>query len=83
VFQVLTSYIHAEEVNIVPEALITGALASAGIMGADMATELARDLLFKVIEGVDKGKSSASMHPSVSYELSNAKKVAVLLGKTG
>jgi hypothetical protein len=60
-----------------------GAGATIGMMGAGMATELARDLLLKGIEGVDKGKSSASMHPSLSGELSKAKKVAVLLGRPG
>lgn len=60
-----------------------GAGATVGMMGAGMATELARDLLLKGIEGVDKGKSNASMHPSLSGELSKAEKVAVLLGKPG
>ena len=60
-----------------------GAGATIGMMGAGMATELARDLLLKGIKGVDKGKSSASMHPSLFGELSKAKKVAVLLGRPG
>lgn len=60
-----------------------GAGTTVGFMGAGMAVEAARDLLLKGIEGVDKGKSSASMHPSLSGELSKAEKVAVLLGKPG
>jgi len=60
-----------------------GAGATVGMMGAGMAVEAARDLLLKGIEGVDKGKSNASMHPSLTSELSKAKKVAVLLGKPG
>jgi hypothetical protein len=60
-----------------------GAGATVGMMGAGMAVEAARDLLLKGLEGVDKGRSSASMHPSLSTELSEAKKVAVLLEKPG
>ena len=60
-----------------------GAGVTTGMMGAGMATELARDLLLKGLQGVDKGRSSASMHPSASAELSKAKKVAVLFGKPG
>jgi hypothetical protein len=60
-----------------------GAGATVGIMGAGMAVEAARDLLLKGLEGVDKGRSSASMHPSLSAELSKAKKVAVLFEKPG
>ena len=58
-----------------------GAGATVGIMGAGMATELARDLLFKGLEGVDKGRSNASIHPSLPEELAEARKVAVLFGK--
>jgi hypothetical protein len=60
-----------------------GAGATVGMMGAGMAMELARDVLLKGLEGVDKGRSSASMHPSLSAELSKAKKVAVLFEKPG
>ncbi len=60
-----------------------GAGVTVGMMGAGMVTELARDVLLKGIEGVDKGRSSATMHPSLSGELSEAKKVAVLLGRPG
>ncbi len=47
-----------------------GAGATVGIMGAGMAVEATRDLLLKGIEGVDKGKSNASMLPSLTSELS-------------
>jgi hypothetical protein len=60
-----------------------GAGATVGVMGGGMAVEAARDLLLKNLEGVDKGRSSASTHPSLSTELSEAKKVAVLFEKPG
>ncbi|MBW2036827.1 MAG: hypothetical protein JRI41_05030 [Deltaproteobacteria bacterium] len=60
-----------------------GAGATVGMMGAGMAVETAREVLLKGIEGVDRGRSNVSMHPSLSGELSKAEKVAVLLSRPG
>jgi len=60
-----------------------GAGATVGIMRAGMAVEDASNLLLKGLEGEDKGRTSISMHSSLSDELSKAKKVAVLFEKPG
>lgn len=60
-----------------------GAAGTAGVMGAGMAIEWARDTLLSAIEGVDKNQTFMNTIPETSFELSRAKKVAVLFVTPG
>ena len=60
-----------------------GAGATVGVMGAGMGMEAARELLFRGIEGIDKGQSIASMQPAAPSELAKAKRIAVQISSQG